>query len=159
MNNHDNFKDGNVVDNNINNENVVNNSTKPNSKFEVPIYTDLLNPNRKNVKIPGFSFDVDVFEDLIDCFTPIQNIPTILDTDIPTLDKFCDRAYGMNFKETYAKLSGITDYWSRKVIKNLSSSGNSTALNIMSKHFMGLSDDNKNQGVNITIVNDMKEDD
>lgn len=125
----------------------------------VPIYDNLLDPHRKNTKIVGFDFDVDTFENLIDCFTPESNIPVILGVHTGQLDKFCERAYGMNYHEAYAKLSGITDSWSRKVIKNLSASGNSTALNIMAKHFMGLSDDNKNQGVNITIVSDLKEDD
>ena len=136
------------------------NNNKQNSYFpNVPIYDDLLDPKRKNAKIPGFHYDTDTFENLIDCFTPMKNIPVILNTRFSDLDMFCQIAYGMNFQDTYIRLSGITDAWSRKVIKNLSSSGNSTALNIMSKHFMGLSDDNKNQGVNITIVNDMKEDD
>lgn len=127
--------------------------------YEVPVYDDLLDPKRKNTSIPGFDFDVDTFENLIDNFVPIQNIPLILGVHSGQLDKFCQRAYGMNFEETYNKLSGITDYWSRKVVKNLSASGNATALNIMSKHFMGLSDDNKNQGVNIVIVSDLEEDD
>ena len=133
-------------------------NTKKRGLPNVPVYDNLLDPHRKNAKIIGFDFDTDTFENLIDCFTPEANIPVILGVHTGQLDKFCERAYGMNFHETYAKLSGITDSWSRKVIKNLSASGNSTALNIMAKHFMGLSDDNKNQGVNITIINDLKED-
>lgn len=153
-----------ISDNNdsfISDKNIDNDTTNPKQRKyfqEVPIYNDLLDPNRKNTKIYGFDFDVDTFENLIDCFTPKENIPVILGVQRSKLDVFCNRAYGMNYDEVYVRLSGITDSWSRKVIKNLSASGNSTALNIMSKHFMGLSDDNKNQGVNITIVNDLKED-
>lgn len=126
-------------------------------EFEVPIYTDLLDPNRKNVKVPGFDFDVDKFENLISYFTPIENIPIILGCKHADLDRFCNKVYNMNFKEAYTTLSTITDYWCRRVVSNLAASGNTTALKTMTEHFMGLTE-NKNVGVNITVVNDLKED-
>lgn len=128
-----------------------------NIEFEVPIYTELLDPNRKNVKVPGFPFDVDKFENLISYFTPKENIGLILGVSEAVLNDFCDRVYGLTFNDAYTRLSGVTDYWCRRVVTNLASSGNTTALKTMTEHFMGLTE-NKNVGVNITVVNDLKED-
>ena len=122
-------------------------------------YADLVKRNRPNAKVPGFNFDVDTFENLIDSFVPQDRIPIILSCGLTDLDKFCNKVYGMTFKETYTMLSGISDMWMRRAIVNLSHSGNSTALNIASKHFMGLSDEAKDANINITFVNDLEEDD
>lgn len=127
-------------------------------KFEVPIYTDLLDPKRKDVVVPGFSFTPDVFENMIAAFVPRDNIPVALGVDYANIDHFCKQVYGMNYADTYTRLSGIADYWSRNVFKNLAYAGNQSAIKIMAEHFMGLSNDNKNKGVNITIVNDLKGD-
>ena len=122
-------------------------------------YADLVKRNRSNAKVPGFDFDVDTFENLIDSFVPQDRIPSILRCSLVDLDIFCNKVYGMTFKETYTHLSGISDMWMRRAITNLSHSGNATALNIAAKHFMGLSDDNQNANINITFVNDLEEDD
>lgn len=125
----------------------------------VESYKDFINPSkRKNKKPEGFDFDMDTFENLIDFFTPIENIPVILRCNIQTLDNFCQICYGMPFKDTYQHLSGISDALMRSTFKKLAGMGNTSAIKIVSEHFMNLKD-NKTSDVNITIVNDLKEDD
>ena len=147
-------------DDNVNNNN--NNSTKKGLP-EVPLYSNMLSANRKNAQIKGFDFDVDTFENLIDNFVPINNIPIILSgisrkkINEDDLDRFCNIAYGMKFKEAYQFLSGITDMYMRRVFKNLAASGNATAIAINAKHFMKLEDDQKNDAINIRIVNDLND--
>lgn len=123
----------------------------------VPIYDDLLNPNRKNARIEGFDFDVDTFENLISAFTPLENVPLILGVAEVDLDVFCRKAYGMTYREAYRKLIGVSDFWMRKAITNLAVAGNGSALNIASKHFMGLRDEEQKHSVQVTFVNDLDE--
>lgn len=121
-------------------------------------YDELLNPNRRNTKIPGFDFDVDQFENVIAAFVPRESVPVILRSNEAELDEFCKIVYGMPFKESYAVLKGIADMFMRKSFSNLSKAGNSSAINIVGKHFMDLDDENKKDSINITIINDLKED-
>ena len=123
-------------------------------------YKELLSRRRQNCTIEGFDFDVDTFENLIDCFTPMKNIPVILGVSASDMDRFCNIVYGMDFAETYRTLFSISDMFMRKVIQNLSSSGNPTALNLAAKHMLQWEKDNQNQNISIKIVNDLdKEDD
>lgn len=116
------------------------------------------NPLKRENKHPdGFSFDMDTFENLIDFFTPKENIPTLLRCSIKTLDEFCKICYGMNFSDTYNYLSGIADMLMRGTFKKLAAMGNTTAVKIVSEHFMNLKE-NKTADVNITIVNDLQDD-
>lgn len=118
-------------------------------------YADLLKKNRTNYKVPGFNFDVNDFENLIDAFVPEKNIRLILNCDYSTLDEFCNIVYGMQFKDTYRILSGIADMFMRQAISGLAKTGNNTALNIAAKHFMGLTEEANKESINITIVNDL----
>ena len=125
---------------------------------EIKSYAEIVKHTRKNYQPKGFDFDVNTFENLIDNFVPRENIPVILRCNVGTLDRFCKEVYKMDFDMTYKFLSGITDMYSRRTIKNLASMGNNTALNIMKTHFMGLrDDDNDKPNVNITIVDDRKD--
>lgn len=124
---------------------------------DVPGFQDFLALNRQNVKLEGFNFDVNTFENLIAWWTPINEIPVILGVRSDQLDYFCNKIYHMNYKETYYKLHNIEMALTRRAIDGLSKQGNSTALNILSKHFMELEDNNQ-QDVHITIVNDLKSD-
>lgn len=130
---------------------------------QVPIYADLLKANRRNCHPEGFDYDADTFENLIDNYTPYDDVPKLLSIScghsvtISELDAFCKLLYGMTYKDTYQILIGITDMYMRKVIKNLGASGNATALAITAKHFMKLDDDAKNDAINIRIVNDLNE--
>ena len=121
-------------------------------------YDELLDPNRKNVDIPGFKFNVDQFENVIAAFVPRESVSIILRSNEAELDQFCKIVYGMPFKESYAVLKGIADMFMRKSFSNLSKAGNSSAINIVGKHFMDLSEENKKDAINITIVNDLRED-
>lgn len=123
----------------------------------VEAYNDFLSNKRQNMSVPGFSFDVNTFEDLIDSWTPMENIPKILGCRTDDLDVFCLKVYRMNFKETYVMLSAISDSLCRKAFSNLAKAGNPTAINIVSKHFMKLEED-KQQDLNIRIVNDLNQD-
>lgn len=121
-------------------------------------YKDFMNPlKRKNLHPDGFDFDMDTFENLIDFFTPMENIPVILRCDYKTLDNFCKICYNMPFKDTYIYLSGISDALMRGTFKKLAAMGNTQAVKIVSEHFMNLKE-NKSHDVNITIVNDLKDD-
>lgn len=124
---------------------------------QIKNYAAFTKASRENFQPKGFHFDVDMFENLIDCWTSFDDIPVILQTTKADLDRFCKVVYNMNYRETYNILSGITDAFMRKTFKNLASSGNNTAMSIVSKHFMKL-DDSQNNNVNITIVNDLKDD-
>lgn len=121
----------------------------------VPIYDDLLNPNRKNVSIPGFDFDVDTFENIVSAFTPVESVPLILGVTENELDQFCNIAYKMDYREAYKRLVGVSDFWMRKAITNLAVAGNGSALNIASKHFMGLKDEEDKHSVSVVFVNDL----
>ncbi len=121
-------------------------------------YRDLLKSSRKNAKIKGFWFDVNTFENLIDCYTPYDTIPLILRCSIGDLTKFCTYVYGMDYPETYKVLSGITDTFMRKTFKGLSQAGNPTAIKLVGEHFMGLKESQQAEAINITINNDLKND-
>ncbi len=128
-----------------------------NTNIKPESYKDLLKANRKNKKIQGFDFDLDMFENLIDCFTPKDMVPIVLNCSHADLDRFCMMAYNMNYNETYKVLIGVADIWARRAVRNLAYCGNNTALKIFSEHFMGLKDEeqSKNAAPNITIVNDL----
>lgn len=124
----------------------------------VESYKDFMNPTkRENKKPDGFNFDMDTFENLIDFFTPMENIPVILRCSWTELDDFCKICYRMNFKDTYNYLSGISDALMRGTFKKLAGMGNTSAIKIVSEHFMNLKE-NKSSNVNITFVNDLKDD-
>lgn len=125
---------------------------------EITNYRDYISPKRQNWKPKGFDFDVDQFENLIDCWTPKDKIPVILKCSYSDLDRFCNTVYHLNYSETYNLLSGITDAYMRSTFKGLASNGNNTAMSIVAKHFMKLEDDEQKASINLTIVNDLKED-
>lgn len=124
------------------------------SDVEPESYLDLLRPNRKNRKIDGFDFDLDTFENLCSVWTPKNNFTLLLHCKASELDKFCMKAYNMNFSDAYNVLTGIADLWARRAINNLAQRGNNTALACVIKHFMKL-EENAAPQPNITIVNDL----
>ena len=127
---------------------------------EIKNYSDFLRSDeRRNIDTSKFPFDVDTFENLIDCFTPIELFPNLLRTDRATLDRFCNHVYHMNFCESYEFLLGVTEAFSRKTIKGLATVGNNTALKIMAEHFLKYNDSANNHNVNVTFLNDLQGDD
>lgn len=124
---------------------------------EVQSFSAIMKRNaRRNFKLRGFDFDVDTFENLIDSFVEKETIPVILGCRHADLDRFCRAVYGVDYNTAYPRLLGIADMWMRKAVTNLATSGNATALNIASKHFMKLDDDREKSAINITINNDYK---
>lgn len=131
-----------------------------NSLDSVKNYAYYIKASRRNYQPEGFHFDVNMFENLIDWWTPKNEIPVILRCSLSDLDRFCFVVYKMNYDEVYNFLSGITNAFMRKTFKNHANAGHAFSQSLVSKHFMGLSDDNNpNENLNITIVNDLKSDD
>lgn len=146
------------------NELNSNDSNETRGHFEeVPVYANILSANRRNFQPNGFNFDADLFENLIDSYATPEEIMDILSfrckhkVNEAELDKFCKILYGYNFRETYKTLIGITNVHMKKVFKNLAASGNATAISVNARHFMKLEDENKNDAINIRIVNDLED--
>lgn len=103
----------------------------------------------------GFWFDMNQFENLIDAWTPKEDILTILQTSPNELDNFCKICYGENFDRVYEILHAISTMGFRKSVTFLAKSGNSSALILAAKNFAGMQDDNQSSNVNITFKNDL----
>lgn len=126
---------------------------------QIPHYAWYTSSRRQNFQPEGFDFDVNMFENLIDCWTPMEDFPIILRCNNNTLDKFCLTVYGTPFKETYNFLLRVTNAMQRKAFKMMSNQGNAFSQSLVSKHFMGLRDDNQQESnLRITIVNDLQDD-
>lgn len=98
----------------------------------------LLHPEDKFKEIPGFDFTQNDFEDLIDNFTPIDDINVLLGVSPTDLDKFCKLCYNMNFKDTYDTLLRRANAYFRKAMFSLSKSGNPTAIKVAAEFYVGL---------------------
>lgn len=121
---------------------------------EVPNYAEYLKNNRPNIKPDGFDFDVNTFENLIDAWTPIEDIPMLLRCNHSVLDAFCNIVYKMDFTTTYNFLLGVSKMFMRKTFSGLARQGNATACSVVAKSFLKV-DDDKSQNVNVTFVNDL----
>lgn len=122
---------------------------------EIKNYAEFLKASRKNFQPDGFNFDVNEFENLIDCWTPQEKIPTILRCKHVDLDRFCMIVYNMNFNDTYNILSGISDAIMRKTLKGLAETGSTAAIQIVAKHFMKLKEEEDKKAISITFLNDL----
>lgn len=109
--------------------------------------------HRDNQSLEGFDFDMDMFENLIDNFTPMEDIPLLLNVSKANLDYFCMRLYGCNFSETYDILSRRALYYDRLAFNNLAKSGNTAAINVVAKYFMKLDEQDKAKALKIEVVN------
>lgn len=94
--------------------------------------------NRENQSVDGFSFDQDTFENLIDYYTPLNDIPVILNVEHVDLDNFCKQLYGFDFKTTYDILSKRSQFYTRKAFTTLAYGGNAAAIKVASESYMGL---------------------
>lgn len=122
-------------------------------------YDDVLKGERANMRVEGFFFDKDTFENLIDSWADFEDIPIALDTPIEHLDIFCNVLYGKNYRDTYSMLRTISKIVARKTIDRLAKSGNATAVAIAKNHYAQLLDNDGSKPINITIKNDLKSDD
>ena len=111
--------------------------------------------NRQNQSLPGYSFDMEMFENLIDNFTPKDDIPLILEVSKGNLDKFCMKLYNCPFADCYDILSKRALYYDRMAFNNLAKSGNSAAINVVAKYFMKLDDDNNKKELRIQVVSNI----
>jgi hypothetical protein len=109
--------------------------------------------HRENKTVEGFNFDMDMFENMIDNFTPMEDIPLLLNVNSFELDKFCQICYNCLYKDAYDILSRRALYYDRMAFNNLAKSGNNSAINVVAKYFMKLDDDNKTKELKIQVVN------
>ena len=58
----------------------------------------------------------------------------------------------MDFPEAFAFLSRKALYYCRKAYTNLSKAGNNTAINVVTKHFMKLEDDENKRAAVIPVI-------
>ena len=119
-------------------------------------YDDVLKGTRQNMRVEGFYFDKDTFENLIDSWADINDIPIALDTPVEQLDIFCKVLYDKNYQDTYMMLRTISKIVARKCIDRLAKCGNATAVAISKNHFAQLIDDDGEKPISITIKNDLK---
>ncbi len=118
-------------------------------------YDDILKGNRTNMRVEGFFFDKDTFENLVDSWADFEDIPIALDTPVEQLDIFCKVLYGKDYRQTYTMLRTLSKIIARKTIDKLAKAGNATAVAISKNHFAQLIDDDGNKPISITIKNDL----
>jgi hypothetical protein len=118
-------------------------------------YDDVLKGSRQNMRVEGFYFDKDTFENLVDSWADVDDIPIALDTPVEQLDIFCKVLYGKTYRQTYSMLRTISKIVARKCIDRLAKCGNATAVAISKTHFAQLIDDDGSKPINITIKNDL----
>lgn len=92
----------------------------------------------QNQRMEEFDFDRDTFEDLIECYTPIDDIPVLLGVSKSDLDFFCKYIYNQDYKTAYGALLMKSNAHNRKAFNSLSKKGNQTAMKIVAEQFMGL---------------------
>lgn len=105
---------------------------------------------------PGFNFTRNDFEDLIDYFTPFEDIPILLGVKHAELDEFCKFIYNMNYKDTYDNLLRRSNLYFRRSMISLSKSGNPTAIKVAAEYYVGLGAVDKQEN-KITFIGVMPE--
>lgn len=108
--------------------------------------------HRENVVIEGFAFDSYTFEDLIDNFTPEEDIPLVLRVDKSDLDYWCMKVYNVPYHEAYVFLSKMGLFYCRKAFTQLAKSGNNTAIKTVGEHFMKLGQDQARKEAIVPIL-------
>ena len=108
--------------------------------------------HRENVRIEGFNFDSYTFEDLIDNFTPEEDIPLVLRCDKSDLDYWCMKVYNVPYHEAYVFLSKMGLFYCRKAFTQLAKSGNNTAIKTVGEHFMKLGQDQARKEAIVPIL-------
>ena len=114
----------------------------------------LLHSDAPDQAVPGFDFTRSDFEDLIDNFTPIDDIPVLLGVSKADLDRFCFEVYNQKFKQAYDSLLLRAQLYYRKAMFMLSKSGNPTAIKVASEFYVGLGsmDKTENQVIFVSSV-------
>lgn len=108
----------------------------------------------ENTEVPDFDFDRDTLEDLIECYTPLEEILALLGVEHKEMDRFCFAVYNMNFKDAYFHLLYKSDAHNRKAFNMLAKQGNQTAMKIVAEHFMKIGKVDQNE-VKVQFVCDV----
>lgn len=121
----------------------------PSYKF----YRAHLIKSSSDIAVEGFSFTKSDFEDLIDNFTPIDDIPVLLGCSKADLNVFCLSIYNADFSSAYAGLLAQAKVYHRKIIRKLAGEGNTMALKQLPE-LSGVAKESPND-ISITILNDV----
>lgn len=121
----------------------------PSYKF----YRAHLIKSQSDVSVEGFNFTKSEFEDLIDNFTPTNDIPILLGVSKKDLDKFCLSVYNSDFMTSYSALLAQSKLIRRKVIRKLADEGNNVALKQISE-ISGVGKESS-QDINITVLSNV----
>ena len=99
-----------------------------------------------------FTLCQDDFETLIAFFTPMEDIPIILNVSEGDVDSFCMQNYALPFRDAYIYLLAQARSCGRIMITKLANQGNNTAIGIFSKHLAKLEEDSTAKGDAIPII-------
>lgn len=110
-----------------------------------------------NIAVEGFNFTKDDFENLIDNFTPPDDIHILLGTNEEGLDIFCLTIYGLRFEDAYHALLKQAQYYVRSSIMFLARMGNNTALKQQSE-ITGIGKEQQDQQISISFIDNVPSD-
>lgn len=106
---------------------------------------------RRSIVDKTTGISLNSFEDLIDNFTPVDDILSILNVSEKKLDSFCKKYYNMPYRDTYRDLSARAMYYNRKAFNQLAKEGNGKAIDVVAKYIMKMDEGDRNQALRIVV--------
>lgn len=131
--------------------------TTPSKQTGYKFYERHLIKRQSNVAVEGFSFTKDDLENLIDNFTPPDDIHILLGTNERYLDEFCLTIYGLRFQDAYLALLKQAQYYVRSSIFLLARLGNNTALKQQAE-ITGIGKEQQDQQISVSFVDSVPHD-